>query len=94
MLMMSPKHEEFTRPVDAAKACTLFGRIERVLAEARADDKYPVDVLRRVRTLLRSEFSDLSIVRKFVLHDEDNFRDWSICVGYPDGREVTVTHES
>ncbi len=93
-MFMSAKHEEFTRASVAEKSNSLYKRIERVLEEARIEVVYPVDVVRRIRTLLRNEYSDLTVVRSFVLKDLDNFRDWSISVEYPDGRVAKITHES
>lgn len=79
---------------DGSRARTLFERIEHVLADARENELYAVEALRRVRALMHTEFSELTIVGKFEINDWEYFRDWSVKVEYPDGRIAKITHES
>lgn len=94
MHQMSPTIERLSRGQDRARASTLFERIEEVLSASREGEQYTVDALRNVRGMMHAEFSELKVIAKFVINDWDNFRDWSVKVEYPDGRQALITHEA
>ena len=93
-MLMPAYYEAETRSQDGAKAGELFRRIEATLAEKREAGAYAVEALQAIRALIRNEFSDLTIVGRFIINDFDNFRDWEVSVRYPDSRVVRLTHES
>jgi hypothetical protein len=94
MMVAGSSHEVEMRTCDERKSVAIFRRVEDVLSEARSEKETVAQALARVRTLMHTEFRDVTIIRSFAIDDAQGLGEWHMRVRYPGGREVAITHDA